>query len=165
MRTECLIKPMNMEIFEDLPRFVVDASVFLKPVLKEEERGTPVARAILNLKDNLKICVFVPDIFRYELNNTLIRKKGIQFGRLASKALFGRQLCVIPLEDYYLETAQELQRKYPGISFYDASYHALAIAHRCPYITADKKYYERTRKEGRVALLEKVRVKGDKLVV
>ena len=49
--------------------------------------------------------------------------------------------------------------KYPGISFYDASYHALAKAYGIPYITADKKYYQMTEKEGNIKLLQKIEIK------
>jgi predicted nucleic acid-binding protein len=38
-------------------------------------------------------------------------------------------------------------------SFYDVSYHALAIVNECQFITADKKHYEKTKKEGYIELI------------
>lgn len=49
-------------------------------------------------------------------------------------------------------------KKYPRVSFYDASYHALAIAYDGLFVTADRKYYEMTRKEGNVTLLEDLKI-------
>lgn len=146
------------QLFDEVPRYVIDASILLKPALKELGPLTDKAKKIIQAKENYRICVFTPDIFRYEFFNTLVRKRGEIHARLAYKALTKRQLCMFPLEDYYWETAQKLMGKYPQISFYDASYHALAKAYNIPYITADKKYYEITKKEGNIQLLEDLRL-------
>ena len=50
--------------------------------------------------------------------------------------------------------AFELMQKYPKISFYDASYHAIAIYENGKFITADKRYYETTKKEKHIILLK-----------
>lgn len=142
------------QLFDEVPRYVVDASVLLKPALKEQSPQTDLAKELIQLKENYEICIFVPDLFRYEYFNTLVRKRGEVHARLAYKAISARQLCIFPLEDYYWETAHRLMQKYSGVSFYDASYHALAKAYNIPYITADKKYYERTKKEGNIQMLE-----------
>ena len=39
-------------------------------------------------------------------------------------------------------------------SFYDAIYHAMALCLDCMFITADKRYYEKTRQLEKIALLE-----------
>lgn len=146
-------------LYDEVPRYVVDASILLKPALKEPGEQTALAKKLILKKENYQICIFVPDLFRYEYFNTLVRKRGEVHARLAFQALSARQLCILPLEDYYYETAQSLMEKYQGISFYDAAYHALAKAYNCPYITADKKYYEHTKKEGNIELLENIRLK------
>jgi len=38
-------------------------------------------------------------------------------------------------------------------SFYDASYHALAITHECQFITADKRHIAKAKGFGHVTLL------------
>ncbi len=38
-------------------------------------------------------------------------------------------------------------------SFYDASYHALAITNECPFITADKRHIAKSKSFGHVTLL------------
>jgi len=45
-------------------------------------------------------------------------------------------------------------KKYTKISFYDAAYHALALNTGGTFITADKKYYEKTKSEGNIMLLK-----------
>jgi len=39
-------------------------------------------------------------------------------------------------------------------SFYDASYHALAISNECQFITADKRHVAKTKNFGHVTLLQ-----------
>lgn len=136
---------------------VLDTSVLLQPLL-QEEGATKVAQ-LLYLKDNFKLSILVPDIFRYEFFNTATRKKNAMTARRAYQALTEKQLSIIPLEFDLLEACNRFMEKYQGISFYDAAYHALAKAYNCPFITADKKYYEHTKKEGTIELLENIRLK------
>jgi predicted nucleic acid-binding protein len=41
-------------------------------------------------------------------------------------------------------------------SFYDTLYHALALSLNCPFITVDKKHYEKTRHLGAINLVERL---------
>lgn len=50
----------------------------------------------------------------------------------------------------------DLTGKYKHISFYDAFYHALAISNNTSFVTSDKKYYEKVKKEGHIVLLENI---------
>lgn len=45
--------------------------------------------------------------------------------------------------------------------FYDSVYHALAIEHKCDFVTSDEKHYEKSKGFGNIKLLREVRVYGD----
>jgi predicted nucleic acid-binding protein len=136
---------------------VLDNSVISKAVFNEDESEKVLQ--ILNLKDNIQLSVFVPEIFRYEFFNAVSRKKGAKAAEKAYENIMGKQCSIIYFENDLIESANRLMEKYPQISFYDAAYHALAKAYNALFVTADKKYYALTKKEGNIALLSKLKVK------
>lgn len=131
---------------------MLDVSVALKPILEEAE--SHLAEIILNLKDNFKLSILVPEIFPMEFLNTVGRKLGKNAALEAYKSLAYRQISVIPHADDINKKALSLMEKYPKIAFYDALYHALAMIYNVPYVTSDQKYYEQVRREGNITLLE-----------
>ena len=138
---------------------VVDNSVIMKPILEEDD-ADKVKKLFLH-KDRFELSILVPDIFCYEFLNILTKAVGTESALKAYNYLKNRQLSVIPFEDDLIKIAGGLVKKYPQISFYDAAYHALAIAHKADLITADERYYNLTKGEGRVKLLSDFKVNGD----
>lgn len=135
--------------------YVIDASVMLKWVLKDEED----ADIALRLKDDRisrKVTLAVPSHSFYEVMNTVGLKS-------PERALtFLSQLFIFKMDEYSIglslaSKALELMKKFKGATFYDAIYHSLAIKLGGTFITADKKYFEKTRKAGHVKLLKNYR--------
>lgn len=136
---------------------VVDNSVILKPLLREE--GAEIVEKMFLLKDKFELSILVPDIFRYEFFNKVTREYDAQIAQVAWNNLTERQVSIIPLEYDIITASNKLMKKYSKISFYDAAYHALAKVYRVDFITADKKYYQLTKAEGDVKLLEELHLK------
>jgi predicted nucleic acid-binding protein len=141
---------------------VADASVLLKPVLAEE--GKETVMKLFLMKDNFEISILVPEIFRYELFNTVIRKKNGSIAKKALDAISEKQFSVIPYQDDIGEITRHLMQKYPGISFYDASYHALAKAYNISYLTADTKYLAAVKGEKDIIPFDSVKI-GENLEI
>lgn len=130
--------------------YIPDASVIMKWFVEEKD-----GQHALKLKEdfvNETIELRIPMHMPIELGNIL----GIKFPNHASE-FFAQFLtmelchCAISLEESAITF--HLMHTYKGISFYDAAYHALALQSKGTFITADEKYYTRTRKEGGVMLL------------
>lgn len=119
--------------------FVPDASVLLKWVLPGE-RELHLDKA-LNVRESFlhgRIDLLVPDLWIYEVGNILGRHfpEDAQ-ARLEALIRFG-----IPQTgntDASWKTALCLVAKHK-VSFYDASYHALAVLNKGIFLTADEAY-------------------------
>lgn len=139
---------------------MVDASVAFKWLIPDAaEEDVSAAKALLVDHMEGRVAIAVPALFYYEVANILL------FGRSkfpvdeAAEAL--RDLYSIPLEvavpapdiaDAALRLASD-----DGLSYYDASYVALAETLDCNLITADQRLARRLRTDGRVRLLAAVR--------
>jgi len=132
--------------------FVVDASVIFKWAVDE---GDDTAKAILLKEDagNKKVHIIVPIFCFTEICNAL----GLKYPPIAMQ--FFSELLVAGLDERQISfdvanIAFQLMQQYKGITFYDAGYHALALLEGGTFITADEKYYNKTKKEGRIMLLK-----------
>lgn len=132
--------------------FVADASVIAKWASIEPE---DLEKALLFKDDFIKgeISIIVTSYCFSEICNLLYFKS-------PSIALeFFSYLCVSNIIEHQLtlnlaNLVFQIMNQYKGISFYDASYHALAIQEKGTFITADEKYFKKTHKEGRIMLLK-----------
>lgn len=132
---------------------VVDASIILKWVLPQ--KISPFQQQALSIRDALvegKINVIVPSLWRYEVGNTL--------GRLVpeSASVLLTHCCDVGLREVEEskardKTALQLMSDWQ-VSFYDASYHALAILNRIDFVTADEKYNAKVSKHGNIILIK-----------
>ena len=137
--------------------YVLDSSVFIKLFLPEEEDSDKALRLMDRIIDE-RINVLAPRIFYYEVFG-IARKNGIP----AEAVWTLLQDCEGSLLAYVNEDQATTQKtlsicehgnKKSGFpTFYDASYHALAILNKGEFITADKRHYEKTRTLGHVRLL------------
>lgn len=132
--------------------FVADASVLFKWLTKEKEY---LEQALMFKEDFIrkKFNIIVPTYCFSELCNAIYLKHP----NLAMQ--FYSYLLLSGIKEYHLNLnlvniAFQLMGQYPCISFYDAFYHALAINKGVTFITADEKYYKKTRKAGHVMLLK-----------
>lgn len=132
---------------------VPDASVILKWVLPDPS-GEEGLDAALRLRDAViseKVSVKVPSLWLFEVGNTLTRR----FPRQAAETLqllmaFGLEESVP--DDRWLSRAVGLTQDH-GVTFYDAAYHALALAEKGIFVTADQKYIRKAGEAGGVVSL------------
>jgi len=125
-----------------MPLVVPDASVILKWVLPPADEGD-VGRA-LAMRDSImsgRVRALVPDLWFYEVGNTLARRFPDRAFRLLD-ALARFDLAIAPRSRRWLNHALDLTQRY-GVTFYDAAYHAHAIVERGVFVTADARYLQR----------------------
>ena len=137
---------------ENKPKFVADASVLLKWAVYESEDF----QQSLMFEDDVKkgkVDVFVPIHCFSEICNMLGRDRhSVAISFLSYLMHSDITECGLSLNMSIV--AFDLMKKYTKISFYDAFYHALAIRENAIFITADKKYYDKTRRRGHIMLLK-----------
>lgn len=127
-----------------MAKHILDASVIIKWFIDEE--GSDKARLYLEKITNKKLRVIIPELLYYEIGNILLSKK-VKENAIDKIAEY---LFLLPLEEKqvdlksFREVAGNAYRF--GISFYDASYITLIKQEKCPFITADKKLYEKVKK-------------------
>lgn len=139
--------------------YVLDNSVCIKSIADEE--GSKTVEEIMYLKNSYKISLLMPELFSYEFCSTVSRKLNPVAARIALRKIISRQVTLVKMEPEIVRIATDLVAKYPGVTFYDAAYHAVAKYHHILLITADKKYYDKVKQEGNIAMLDKVKVRLD----
>ena len=135
---------------------VPDASVLLKWLLPDGEEGD--TDAALSLRDEAiagAIDLVVPQLWIYEVGNTLVRRFPEQADELLG-SLVEFDLAEARLDSGWRRQAVALAAAY-GVSFYDAAYHATALARGGVFVTADERYVRRASQAGRVVSLRRWR--------
>jgi predicted nucleic acid-binding protein len=139
------------------PKIVVDSSVLIKWFKTRHEDHLAEARALLVEVERHPLEVHVPALLLYEVGNILLLKS--RLGRAALEDtldhLEALPFTVAPPATPLLKRAARLGRDY-GLTFYDASFLALAVELDCPYITADRRLFERVHALPRVRHLSRV---------
>ena len=122
---------------------VLDASVVLKWIFDGEDGGIPASR----LKDAHVTgheIVAVPDLLFYEIGNVLATKTRLSEAAIAEAFSllwdFSLERFDLGLEEF--QSGLVLSRKYK-ITLYDAAYVELSRRLKCPFVTADRKLYEK----------------------
>ena len=118
---------------------VVDTSVLVKWFKTEDEDLTAEARALLERVERARAEVYAPALLLYEVGNILTRKSDLDDDAVAAvlAGIAASPLIVAPPEPALLARAARLARAH-DLSFYDASFVALAVALDCPLVTADR---------------------------
>lgn len=131
---------------------VPDASVILKWVLPSaDEPDLGHALALRDAIANGELRAIVPDLWIYETGNTLARRQPALAAR-ALDALLRFNLVTAPRSPEWLRHTLDLIRRY-DVTFYDAAYHAHAIAGQGVFVTADERYVKRASGAGFVMRL------------
>lgn len=135
---------------------VLDACVFSKLFLQEPDRDQAIA--LIKTLGEQRHTLMVPQLFFYEIMAVANYAKFDMGKTLALlEAHQKANLRLVEPDIEVLRTAATMtgsghpKSGYP--SFYDALYHALALCLGCPFITADKRHYEKTRQLGAIVLL------------
>jgi predicted nucleic acid-binding protein len=138
---------------------VVDASVAFKWLIPDAaEEDVPAAKALLVDHMEGRVAIAVPALLYYEVANILLfgrSKPPIDEAVEALRDLYSIPLAVaVPAPDT-ADAALRLASDY-RLSYYDASYVALAESLDCTLITADRRLVRSLRTDGRVRLLAAV---------
>jgi predicted nucleic acid-binding protein len=135
---------------------VVDASVAFKWLIPDAaEDDVPAAKALLVDHIEGRLQITVPSLLYYEVANILLFGRSRPPADEAAEALtdlYSIPLTVVEPERDVAEATLRLALHH-GLSYYDASYVALAESLGCLMITADQRLARRMPGERRVQLL------------
>lgn len=134
------------------PALVIDSSVLIAYFDKEDghEPGFSKLRSEMNAGE---IYAMVPSLFYWEIGNWIARKHTHGATELLSALLIcGFQEYNLDIET--IDIVIDITRKHKRVTFYDASYHAMAIKTGGTFITVDKKYYHEAHHLGHIKLLQ-----------
>lgn len=138
---------------DDTEKIILDTSVLLKWLISEPE-DREQANALRSLFLDGEVDIKILALTVWEINNQL----GRIFEADGAARLFSHfQMYKLPqmlLKTSDCLTAFHIMKKCPGVSFYDASYHAVALQENAKFLTADKKYYDKAKKFGHIQLLK-----------
>jgi len=128
------------------PVVVPDASVLLKWVLaSEDEEDRDRALELRERWLSGECTVVLPSLWLFEVGNIVGTKQPDLAGELM-KILIDFRFEEEPASDFCLK-ALELMRKFK-VTFYDASYHAVALMRGGVFVTADTNYWRKTSAAG-----------------
>ena len=139
------------------PKIVVDSSVLVKWFKRRDEDLVAEAQALLDAVETRPFEVHVPALLLYEVGNILLLKTALTSAALdaALAHLEALPFSVAPPATPLLKRAARLGRDL-GLTFYDASFLALAVELGCPFITADRRLVERAHAYPRVRHLSRI---------
>lgn len=138
-------------------KIVVDSSVLIKWIKTRDEELVKEARRLLTEVETRPLEVHVPALLLYEVGNILLLKTGLKGAALddAVTHLEALPFIVAPPATPLLQRAARLGREL-ALTFYDASFLALAVELDCPYITADRRLFDRVHTLPRVRHLSRI---------
>ncbi len=127
-------------------KIVVDSSVLIKWIKKRDEDLVEEAQRLLAEVEERGIEVHVPALLLYEIANILLLKTRLREAGLEAvlRHLEALPFVVAPPAAPLLRRAVRLGREF-GLTFYDASFLALAVELDCLLITADRRLFERAK--------------------
>ncbi len=137
---------------EESRLIIPDASTLIKWTALEDD---DLENALRLREDftNKKCRILIPALCMWEINNFLGRNLDTE-GAMHFFSIFKQYNFRQAMPTFEIShLAFQLMKKAEKISFYDASYHSLAISSEGTFLTADKKYFEKTKKFGHIKLL------------
>ncbi len=136
--------------------YIVDASVLIKWAGKEAEDLKQAEALRVDYKnEDAKLTILA--LTFWEIGSYLSREFDAKTGTSVFNHFQNYRFMQAMLTLEQASLAMDIVKKHPGVSFYDASYHALALNKGKIFLTADKKYYEKTKKLGHIMLLKDYR--------
>ena len=138
-------------------KIVVDTSVLIKWIKTKDEELVNEARRLLADIERRPLEVHVPALLLYEVGNILLLKTDLDAAGLndALSNLEAMPFTIAPPATPLLKRAARLGKEL-SLTFYDASFLALAVELDCPFITADRTLFEHARSLPRVRHLSKI---------
>lgn len=146
-----------------MKKITIDNSVFVKTVLNEKQ--SDVALNLLDYLEENNYKIINPTLFQYEFFKVCITNN-VNF-KLAHEVIDRHLEVNMELLNPTIKHNQKAKeiiascKKENGFpSYYDAIYHAMALVEGGTLVTADEKYYTKTKHIGGVLLLEKGMMEG-----
>lgn len=138
-------------------RIVVDTSVLIKWFKTRDEELLDEAHSLLAEVEARAVEVHVPALLLYEIGSILLLKTHLDSAALetAFENLAALPFKVAPPIQLLLARAADLGRQF-DLTFYDASFLALAVELECLCITADRRFFDRARKLRRMRHLAEI---------
>ena len=149
-----------------MKKVVIDSCVFVKLFLDEDDYHQ--ARNFIHRLSEQNITILVPAVFTYEVYY-ISQKYGVDLDFI-DQLISEHQdynMKEIGLNNEIIKQTKEIIQNTTHLksgpksgfpSFYDASYHALAMLNDCDFITADKRHYEKTKELGNIKLLAEMQL-------
>ena len=134
------------------PIVVPDASVILMWVLKMDEDHAEKALALLSSWVAGETAIVLPSLWVYEVGNIVGRKNAEKAGEIMA-LLLDYRFPEARTDAGHLLTSLDLMRRH-AVTFYDASYHAVALKAGGTFVTADDAYVRRAGDAGHVVSLK-----------
>ena len=135
-----------------MERYIIDASVILKWVLGEENEGDQsVALKILDTWATGLAELVAPSLWQYEVGNFLGRELRHEATEKMN-LLLDLGIQSVDLNNSIIERCFAWMEQH-DVTFYDASYLAVAFEIQGTLITADEKFCRKMRNVGRICLL------------
>jgi predicted nucleic acid-binding protein len=134
------------------PIIVPDASVILKWVLKTDEDHLEKALALLSSWVAGETEIVLPSLWVYEVGNTVGRKNADKAEEIMA-LLLDYRFPEARMDAGHLLASLDLMRRHT-VTFYDASYHAVALKAGGTFVTADDAYVRRAGNAGHVISLK-----------
>lgn len=135
---------------------VPDASVILKWVLKTEEDHVEKALALLSSWVSAELEILLPSLWVYEVGN-IVGRKNAEKAEVIMALLLDYRFPEARLDSAHLIAALDLMRRH-AVTFYDASYHAVALKSGGIFVTADDAYVRRVGNAGHVVCLRDLEI-------
>jgi predicted nucleic acid-binding protein len=138
-------------------KIVLDTSVLIKWFKTSGEELVEEARQLRQEVERRLVEVHVPALLLYEVGNILLLKTRLGLGALdhAIQSLEALPFVVAPPATPLLKRAVRLGREF-SLTFYDASFLALAVELDCLFVTADQRLFDHARTLPRVRHLSRV---------
>ena len=148
---------------EYMKKFTIDNSVFVKTILEEE--GTETALSLIEYLEKSNAKIINPTLFEYEITKVAIGKNVDlnALNQLLSDYKQANLILLNPTIKHNMKAKEIIAscEKSQGLpSYYDAIYHAIALVEGGTLVTADEKYYTKTKHFGGILLLEKGMMEG-----
>jgi len=122
---------------------VIDTSVSVKWLSKQDEKYIAQADKILKNVQEGKTYLIMPELAKYEVGNALLYKQMPLQNTLGSIATYyGIPILFIPQDQQQAQNAMQIAVE-NRVTFYDASFMALAIEMKADLVTDNPKHQEK----------------------
>jgi len=120
-------------------KIVLDASIGVKWFRYENESNTDLANKLLQQQFQNEIEIIVPDLFFFEIINTLLSKKYLNVDDIysASESLHLMNMKVVFPNKKIIDTSINIADRIK-LTFYDSLYISVAISEQALLLTEDK---------------------------